>query len=127
MKKPTVGLIILIMSVLLTMKAPAEEAMVNKNIAGTDYSVSIPADWLYGDKSVTNNSSIIKQLSKTARAFVDDLNNSGMLFMAVDKYMVDLLMLSVTEMEGTDYSNKPWRIIIRRTISDGGSDNQSIS
>ena len=103
-KKTIAGLFALLLILIQAAIATADSTYVKKEIADTEYSISIPDDWLYGDKNVTDSSPIVKKLGKTARSFVDDLNSSDFLFIAMDKYMVDTLMLSVKETEGEDFS-----------------------
>ena len=84
----------------------SEETMIKYDIAGTEYSISLPADWLYGDKSVSDSSPIIKKMRTTADSFISDLSSDELLFVAIkdNKYLYPYLTFSVHDSSEKNYS-----------------------
>ena len=70
----------------------AEDTVIKKEIYGTNYTISFSEDWLYGDKGVSDNSRILKELGMDAHSFITSLESDDTLFIALNKYLNSMLI-----------------------------------
>ena len=82
-------------------------AMNRYTVAGLDCSISFPADWLYGDVNVQDDSPVLVPFGITAQEFRNKLNNSGTSFVAATQDLTQMLMMQETETGYPDFDDVP--------------------
>ena len=74
--KKIFGFVLIIVLVMLLVGSGLADNSVQYSVTGTNVTISLPSDWLYGDRGVKNDSPICKYLGYNKDKFIDTLSEN---------------------------------------------------
>ncbi len=80
--------------------------IVRRTIYGTDYSIALPSEWLYGDYNVKDDAPIVKKLGVDAKTFISLLKMDGTCFLALSDDYTTSLQLAMSDSSQENFSEK---------------------